>query len=129
VSVRFREIVLSKITRSEERDEREEYISGRASKATFLLSLAIMIVLFFLSGIQFNMYRSSKEERINGAKGTIGIGYQFEFVEKKTEMKNEKKGTIINYKGIPFSKEAIILFLMLFHVGGYHFFTRKRLKE
>ena len=131
VSTEFREIVMSKITRSEEKDERDTYISGRASKATFFLTLTVMIVLLFVTGIQFNMYNPSKEERLDGKKGTITIGYRLKFFEgdksqKVTEV--DKKGTLIDLKGIPLSKEALILIMILFHVGGYHIFTRKRFK-
>lgn len=127
-STSFREIVLSKITRSEERDERETFISGRASKATFLFTLAVMIVLLFLSCVNFHMYKPSPEERLNGKKGTVSVGWKFDFLTPQ-KIKQEDKGTLINFKGVPLSQESIILLLILIHVGGYQLFVRKRLRE
>ena len=128
LSTVFREYILAKITRSEERDERETYISGRASKATFLLTLAIMIIFFFLSGVQLRLHNPSAEQRLAGAKGTISIGYKLELVDETAKEQTPQEGTLIHFKGIPLSKEAIIIILLLVHVGGYHFFARKRFR-
>lgn len=130
----FREKVLTILTFSKERDERESYISGRASKATFYSTLAILILFFFLSGLHLHIYRKPKEDAIDGKRGTITIGFSFSFVNSATkkdyevfdQKKNEK---ILVLDGIPFTQESILLFLILYHITSYHIFTRRRLED
>lgn len=130
---KFRETILTSLTFSKERDERESFISGRASKATFYSTLSIIILLFFLSGLHLHIYRKPKEEAIDGKRGTITIGYSFNFVnsaKKDIEVfDNSKNEKILVIDGIPFTQEALILFLILYHIASYHIFTRKRLEE
>ena len=129
---KFRETILTSLTFSKERDERESFISGRASKATFYSTLSILILLFFLSGLHLHIYRKPKEEAIDGKRGTITIGYSFNFVnsaKKDIEVfDNSKNEKILVIDGIPFTQEALILFLILYHIASYHIFTRKRLE-
>jgi len=128
----FREKILTALTFSKERDERESYISGRASRATFFSTLAALILLFFLSGLNVHIYKKPKEESIDGKRGTITIGYKFEFVnsaKNNTESTQTKNENILTVDGIPFTQESIILFLILYHIASYHIFSRKRLIE
>lgn len=129
----FRERILTALTFSKERDERESFISGRASKATFYSTLAILILLFFLSGLHLHIYKKPLEEAIDGKRGTITIGYSFHFVnsaKKDLEVFDQKKGEkILVIDGIPFTQESLLLFLILYHIASYHIFTRKRLEE
>lgn len=130
---KFRETILTALTFSKERDERESFISGRASKATFYSTLSILILLFFLSGLHLHIYRKPKEEAVDGKRGTITIGYSFNFVngaKKDYEVfDNSKNEKILVIDGIPFTQETLILFLILYHIASYHIFTRKRLEE
>ena len=129
IYVPFRERILTILTFSKERDERESYISGRASKATFYSTLGALILLFFLSGLNINIHKKAKDEVPEGKnRGSITIAYQFEFIstEKKIE---QEKGTIIKYSGIPLSQESIILFLIMYHIASYHIFSRLKLKR
>lgn len=130
---KFRETILTALTFSKERDERESFISGRASKATFYSTLSILILLFFLSGLHLHIYKKPKEEAVDGKRGTITIGYSFNFVNSaKKDLEvfdNSKNEKILVIDGIPFTQETLILFLILYHIASYHIFTRKRLEE
>jgi hypothetical protein len=59
VSGAFRDKVLAKLTFIRERDERKVVLAGKAAKATFLTSLAILIFFFCLSCFQVSIYRVS----------------------------------------------------------------------
>jgi hypothetical protein len=130
---KFREAILTALTFSKERDERESFISGRASKATFYSTLSILILFFFLSGLHLHIYRKPKEEAVDGKRGSITIGYSFNFVNSaKKDLQvfdNSKNEKILVIDGIPFTQESLILFLILYHIASYHIFTRKRFEE
>ena len=132
----FREKILTSITFSSERDERESYLSGRASRATFYSTLSVLILLFFLSGLHLHIYKRPKEEAIDGKRGMLTVGYYFDFVNsaKKIDIENDQKKNakneeILVFNGIPFTQESILLFLILYHVSSYHIFSRKRIVE
>ena len=129
----FREQILTAITFSKERDERESFISGRASKATFYSTLAILILFFFLSGFHIQIYRIPMEEGMFGKKMSLSIGYSIDFVKsdknkilKFDESRHEK---VLEMDGIPFTQGSLLLFIMLYHLASYHLFTRKRFEE
>ena len=130
---KFRETILTALTFSKERDERESFISGRASKATFYSTLSVLILLFFLSGLHLNIYRKPKEEAVDGKRTSITIGYSFNFinsVKKDNKVSDYSKNeTMLVMNGVPFTQESLILFLILYHVTSYHIFTRKRFEE
>jgi len=130
----FRERILTLLTFSKVRDERETYISGQASKATFYSTLAILILFFFLSGLQLLIYKKPKEEAIDGKRGTLTIGYSFNFVNSDAKkdievFDNSKNEKILVIDGIPFTQETLLLFLMIYHISSYHIFSRKRFVE
>ncbi len=130
---KYRETILTALTFSKERDERESFISGRASKATFYSTLSILILFFFLSGLHLHIYRKPKVEGVNAKRGTITIGYSFSFVNSAKKdfevFDNSKNEKILVIDGVPLTQESLILFLIIYHIASYHIFTRKRLEE
>ncbi len=66
----LRDAVLARLTFIRERDEREALLTGRATKATFLMSLAVLILLFGLSVIQVSVYRVPPDRAIHGKTGS-----------------------------------------------------------
>lgn len=128
----FREKILTILTFSKERDERESLISGRASKSTFYSTLSVLILLLFFSGLHIYIYKKPKEEVIDGKRGMIKISYNFEFVnsaKKNIENDESKNENILKLDGIPFTQESLILFLILFHIINYQIFSKKHLRE
>lgn len=127
----FRERALSRLTFSGERDERESFISGRASKATFYSTLAVLILLFFLSGLDIQIYKKTGSEVLDGKSGVVSLGFGFRLFDTShtdDEIKENQIVSIINMEGIPFTKESLFLFLILYHTGSYHFFNKRRLR-
>ncbi len=129
----FREKILTTATFSKERDERESFISGRASKATFYSTLAILIFFFFLSGFHIQLYRLPKEEGIFGKKMSLSIGYSIDFLKtdkpKLINFDEANSEKVFVMEGVPFTQGSLLLFIMLYHLTSYHLFTRKRFEE
>lgn len=64
----FRNKVLAKLTFIKERDEREVMLTGKATKTTFLTSLAILIFLFCLSCFQVSLFTDCRRQKLLTAK-------------------------------------------------------------
>lgn len=127
----FREKVLAKITFIRERDEREAILTGKATKTTFLTSLAILIFLFFLSCFQISIYTVPPENAVNGKTGFVTLGVGFKLLENGRQTVPEaviKKTEILSYTGLHVSSTSIILLLIVWQIVSYNCSIRRLMK-
>lgn len=120
-----REKTLKRLANLKERDEREQFITGKASRAAYISTLSLMILLLFLSAFSLNIYRVPESEAINGKTGTISMGLSFSLLDKPQVEINSENKTIFETKDIPLSKTAIILILVIWQIGVFSFTARK----
>lgn len=131
VSEPFRDQVIARITFIRERDEREALLTGKATKATFLTSLAILIFLFCLSCFQVSFYRVPRENAIDGKTGFISLGLIFKLLENGKQEQPEdaiQKEDIFSYTGLPVSNSTIILALIIWQIISYNYSMRRLMK-
>jgi hypothetical protein len=131
VSEPFRDQVITKITFIRERDEREVILTGKATKTTFLTSLAILIFLFCLSCFQVSIYRVPLEKAIDGKTGIVSLGLGFNLLEQGKQDRPEdiiQKKNIFSYRGLPISSAAIILLLIIWQIISYNYSMRRLMK-
>jgi hypothetical protein len=132
ISPSFREQALVKVTFIRERDEREALMTGRAARATFLTSLAILILLFCLSCFQVSFYRMPPEYAVDGKTGVVSLGVSLDFLENAgrgiADTPNVKKEDIFTYDGLPVSSSGVILSLMVWQIVFYNYTMRRLLK-
>jgi hypothetical protein len=122
----FRDRVLTRLTFVRERDEREALLTGRATRTTFMTSLAILIFLFCLSCFQVSVYRVEPEMAVNGNTGYISLGLGFSLLSPPHNGLPENAiEDIFTYSGLPLSGSALILFLILWQVGCYNYSMRR----
>ena len=132
VSAKTRESVFGKLAGIKERDERESYIAGKAAKSTFLASIAILILLLFLSILSFDAEMVPLDPDLHDGKtqelvGGIGITLKaFDTPSIQDSVMGQDK--IVDYHEIPITKTGIIILLLLWQLGAYHYFA-KRLRE
>jgi hypothetical protein len=127
----FREKVLTKLTFIKERDEREVMLTGKAAKATMLITLAILIFLFVLSCFQISVYSTPSEKSINGKTNIISLDVKLELLEnlpKDDVQEAIQKQTIFSYAGLPISSSAVILGLIVWQVAAYNYSMRRLMK-
>lgn len=127
----FREHALSRITFLRERDEREVLLTGRATKATFLTTLAILIFLFCLSCFQVSIYRVPQDKAVDGKTGFVTLGLGFSLLQHDKQDRPADtipKEDIFTYRGLPISSETIILILILWQILSYNYSMRRLIK-
>lgn len=130
VSVPFRDQVLAKLTFIRERDEREAILTGKATRTTFLTSLAILIFLFCLSCFHVSIYRLPQKKAVDGKTGIISLGLGFSFLEHSKQDKPEtiEKEDIFSYNGLPVSSTTVILMLIVWQIISYNYSMRRLTK-
>ncbi|MBK7845848.1 MAG: hypothetical protein IPJ71_19605 [Bdellovibrionales bacterium] len=88
-----------------ERDEREQYITGKASRTAYISTLSLLVFLLFFSIFSLNIHRLPESEAINGKTGTVAIGLQFNLLDKPRVETNQATGQVLfESKDIPLSK-------------------------
>jgi hypothetical protein len=124
--------ILPKLVSFKERDEREALLTGNATKKTFLTTLAILILLLCLSVFQVSFYQGPPEKAVNGKNKTItlglGLGLMDDAVKSQKPVPSDVRKVFINYAGLPFSKTAVILFLIVWQVVSYNYSMRRLLQ-
>jgi hypothetical protein len=131
VSEPFRDQVISRITFIRERDEREEIMTGKATRTVFMTSLAILIFLFCLSCFQVSIYRVPPEMAIDGKTGFISLGLGFNLLEQsRPGMPGDPldKEDIFTYSGLPLSGTTLILILILWQIISYNYSMRRLIR-
>ncbi len=132
VSGPLRDQVIARITFLRERDERESLLTGKATKAAFLTSLAILMFLFCLSCFQVSVYRVPPDKAVNGKTGRISLGIGFSLLESdKQERRADatRKEYLFDYRGLPISSETVILLLILWQIASYNYSMRRLMKR
>ena len=128
----FRNLVLARLTLIRERDEREVMLTGRATKKTFLTSLAVLIFLFFLSCFQVSIYRVPPEKAVDGKTGMVTLGFGFNLLESsKKALPHEalQKTDIFSYTGLPVSSTAVILLLIIWQIASYNYSMQRFIRK
>jgi hypothetical protein len=126
-SSKLRESILTKLSKVKERDEREEFIVGRAAKATFLSTMALTIFMLLLSGFNIKLV---KGKQINSKKH-ISISYEFGLLEKniKKPAENKLEEILFSSSDYSLSKSSLLLFILFWHLISFHIFSYKLKRE
>lgn len=130
VSGALRDALLTRLTFMKERDEREALLTGEATKATFLVSLAVLILLFFLSCLQVSVYRLPPEKAVNGKTGVVTLGFTCDLLpdQGKSGVPAEARKNIFSYDGLPLSGSSVILIMIIWQVISYNYLMRRLVK-
>lgn len=128
VSAPFRNAVLAKIMFFQERDEREVMLTAKAGKVSFLISLAILFLLLWLSCFQISVYRVAPEKAVNGKTGIVHLGVKCDLFAKQMACLETKQKDIFSYNTLPISSTALILLLITCHIVSYNVCMRRLTK-
>ncbi len=120
----YRETLLGKIFQQRISDERENLISGVATKNTYFFTSAIILMLLFFSVLKISYYNPTQEDRAAGKKGYLSFGLGYSIVSE-----NAIKKDLVEFKlqELPLSKECILSLILLLQFVSYHRYFRKQI--
>lgn len=124
-----RDMVTRRIANIKERDEREIYITGQASKKAFTTTLSVLIFLFFISIFTFNVSKIPPEEMVSNRGKSLSLGFNFKLTDEPKTERDQAGQVLVESKDIPLSKSAILLLLIAFQISVFGFSARKIAKE
>ncbi len=126
----IREKTLCFLANIKERDEREQYITGKAARFAYISNLGLLIFFLFFS--TFSLKISVLPERPEGKRSNVhvGVGLHTDLVENKApaakiaENKTQEK-TILNYNSYSLSNTTILLILLSWQLIAFNLAARK----
>jgi hypothetical protein len=124
-----RDMVTRRIANVKERDEREIYITGQASKKTFLSTLSVLIFLLFISIFTFNITKIPPNEVVDGHERRMSITFNFKLMDDPKIERNESGQVLFESKDLPLSKSSILLLLIVWQVAMFALSARKIANE
>ena len=128
----FRNKVLARLTFIRESDEREVMLTGKATKTTFLTSLAILIFLFCFSCFQVSLYKVPPGKAVDGKTRMLTLGLGFKLWDKPQQgaaNQTLQKTDIFSYTGLPLSSTAVILLLIIWQIISYNYSMRQLMRN
>lgn len=122
-----REKTLRRLANLKERDEREEYITGKASRAAYIATLSLMIFFLFFSMFSFNVYSIPQDQAINGKRTAVGISFGYSLLNKP-DVENTptpKQEMLFSSKNVSLSTSSIIFILLSWQLLIFNLAARK----
>lgn len=132
-SSNYREELLSKIGMIKERDEREVEVTGFASKFSMVASIALLLFLLFFNSINLSLlkYKNNLIGLDGQPKhGRLSLGFGFRLFDSKAiDYVNNDTEKHVEYKELPITKTGIIVLMIFWQVGTFHFSVRRKMKD
>lgn len=123
-----REQTLRRIANLKDRDEREEYLTGKAARTSYISTLAFAMFLLFASVFKFSFSNLPEDKSVNGDRHIVSIGLSFDFFGS-LEPENKDGQAIIEVRRLPFSNSTILLGLILWQLASFNLTMRKVSRE
>jgi hypothetical protein len=123
-----REKTICYLANIKERDEREEYITGKAARFAYISSLSLLIFLLFLS--IFSVEMRFFPEKPLGKNATLHIGLSISLLENKsvpasTTANVSQHKTMLDTTHYSLSKTAVLLILLSWQLIAFNVAARK----
>ena len=120
-----REQFISRIANIKERDEREQQITGAASRSVFISSLAISIFLLFLSVFTLSVTKNTNDQLSSRKNGMLYLELNMKFIDDPRQKTNNQGDVIFESNELPLSKSAILLLLIIWQLGWFRYSSRQ----
>jgi hypothetical protein len=124
---RARNQTLRRIANLKDRDEREQIVTGRAARASYISTLSMLILFLFLSIVQVEVEKLSPQHALNGKTGIMKIGLKFNMLDSPRVEHSPDGKVLFESKDIPLSKTGIVLFIFVWQLASFGLSARREL--
>ena len=124
-----RDTILPRLVFLRERDEREVFLTGNATKINFLVTLAILILLLCLNAFRVSFYQVPPDQAPSDKNKVVTLSVDFSLIDQVKETAVHGSKSFFNYSGLPISKTAILLFLIIWQIASYNYLMKQLTKK
>ena len=125
-----REMTLKRLANLKERDEREELITGKAARTTYISMLSVMIFLLFFSLFQIKLGKLLPKDQViygHGYELKMSVGYSF---FNKPKINNISNAIVLfDSEAIFPSSASIMLILLAWQLISFNLAARKEINN
>lgn len=122
-----RDNTLRHLANLKERDEREEYITGKAARSAYLSTLSLSIFFLFFSVFSLNVFILPKDQ-LHKKRVTVAIHVGVDLLEKsKSEIIPQGK-ILFSTQNIMPSSSSILIILLVWQLLIFNYVARKEQK-
>lgn len=121
-----REKALRRLANLQERDEREEYITGKAARASYVATLSLTLLLLFFS--MFNFSYAKLEHTLPGKPAhNVAIGFGYHLFAETTPAKPGNQGviTVLDTSSYALSASTLLMILLGWQLIIFNLSARK----
>jgi len=118
VSRSFREQLLKKITGIKERDEREEFIVGKAARNAFLFNLGLLIFLFILYLIKIDAF-------MQVPSGKVSWHFALNFIPIELHNVSSDQTISGSISKFQITTSGIIAILIISQISSFYIYARR----
>ena len=132
----IREKTLRRLANLKERDEREQYITGQASRAAYISTLSLTLFFLFFSIFSLKISSLPNEQTSDGHQPTtVNISFHFSLLNR-TEIENRNtvatpiaEKVLFDSENWSFSTPAILLILLCWQLLVFNVTARQALRS
>ncbi|HPR49444.1 MAG TPA: hypothetical protein PK341_15795 [Spirochaetota bacterium] len=124
LSPAFRNKLLLKLARIKDRDEREGYIIGQSSRFTFFSTLAVLVFFLFFSTVNITINKLPEGRAVDGKKHELSIGLSYQVFDND-KIKLPENDILFSTQSLPFTKQNILILLIICHLGTFYYSSKK----
>lgn len=125
---KFRDLIFNKLSRTHQRDEREEQITNNAAKFAMISTTAFMAFMLFISLFKITIAKYDKK-LVPEKNGYIKIELDYEFFHRAPEVDKNDEFTIINYSGLPLNNSGILFLGICWMLVSFKYKSYKEYKS
>lgn len=119
-----REKTLCRLANLKERDEREEYITGKATRTAYISTLSLIILFLFFSMFSINLNRAPKPNT-NDHRYELNLSFGFSLWNKSETKTNPEIIAVFNSKDVTPSMSTMMLILLGWQLISFNLSARK----
>jgi hypothetical protein len=121
---RVREKTLKRLANLKDRDEREEYITGKAARSSYIATLSLTIFLLFFSVYSVELARAPNPLKNNKKQLTISMSIGYHVFDKPQETNPNREIIFSTEQWVP-SKATMLLMLLFWQLLIFNLTARK----
>lgn len=120
----IREKTLKRLANLNERDEREQYITGLASRSAYVSTLSLMLFLLVFSMFTLNL-TSLPKKAASDPGYRLSVDMHFTLLNKSSEASIPGEKTLFDSKEFSLSNTSIVLILLVWQLLAFNITARR----
>lgn len=120
-----RKKTLSRLANIKERDEREEYLTGKAARSAYLSTISLVVLFLFFSVFGVSLTRNPEKTSPDGRDKSLQIGMRFDLVDRPSAISSSDEEVLFQFKQLPISKTGILLTVLVWLLASFNLSARK----